>query len=219
MRALPVALLVVLVHAVSIAEASHNHCQHCDSCQNCRKVCRLICGKKEVVKPVYSYDRDYFCIPERSEKCGEAWTCNFLGMKCRRPVYKPTCASVHSKRVLVKKEVVKEVPEYRWVVEDVCCRCGERIDGTQRPATAPKPATALFGGRVEADEVVLETPPGAVAAEIEQVSAEMPAARSPEAAEGEVFYVADESSRPEKAKATAAPEPERRSWLQRLFGK
>lgn len=220
MRTLSIALLVVLAGMVSSTQASQRHCQHCGSQQNCRKVCRLICGKKKDSKPVYSCECEDFCVPGASVQCGETWVCTRLGTKCRKPVYKPVCASVHSKIVLVKKKSEKEVPDYKWVVDEVCCRCGERIDGTQQPAVAPKPATALFGGRIKAEEVVVETPADFDRAEIERVSTETSDAALPVGRDAQLAFATDEVAEPaSKSEPKAEPEAKRRGWLQRLFGK
>lgn len=211
MRTLSIVLLLILAGMAFSAQASERHCQHCGCRQSCRKVCRLICGKKKDSKTVYSCKCEDFCVPGASEKCGDAWVCTRLGTMCRKPVYKPVCAAVHSKVVLVQKPSEKEVPDYKWVVEEVCCRCGQRIEGTQQPAVAPKPATALFGGRIEAQEVSFETPADADGAEFEQISAD--------SANAELAFATDEVGEPAaQSDAKTGPETHRGGWLQRMFG-
>jgi hypothetical protein len=109
-------------------------CDHCGCDCGCRKVCHLKCDVKKVTKIEYSCECEDFCVPGKSQKCGTKCECHckqcLLGCRehcCEKPVYKPTCAEVHTKKKLIKHEVTKEVPTYKWVVETVCddcaCRC------------------------------------------------------------------------------------------------
>ena len=56
------------------------------------------------------------------------------------------CAEVRTRKILIKNEVKKKVPSYKWVVETVCSECGCCRDGAcaadcDEPA-AEAPATA-----------------------------------------------------------------------------
>lgn len=227
MRTLSIALLLALAGMASSAEASHLHCNRCGCHQNCRKVCRLVCGTKKEKKTEYSCECEDFCVPGPSERCGTKCECNRLGIKCCHPVYKPVCAKVRTKRVLVKKEVTKEVPEYKWVVEEVCCKCGEKIEGTQKTAAAPKPLAALFAGPVGGEGALFEAPD-----DIRQVSAEEEAVAEAPAAAGdevEAVFVSDDAGEATAAVETGAETPtveataegatkKRRGLLQWMFG-
>jgi hypothetical protein len=213
MKTFSIALLIAVAASISTAEAGQHLCNHCGCRQNCRKVCRLICGTKKEVKTEYSCECEDFCIPGPSQKCGVKCECNRLGIKCCHAVYKPTCAKVHTKRVLVKKEVSKEVPDYKWVVEEVCCHCGQCIDGTQQPTAGPKAAMALYGAKVEADAALFESPGG-----IQQVSAEEEAIDSYAVGEEEAL-ASDEDEEPQVSETPVAYERKPRGLLQTLFGK
>jgi hypothetical protein len=43
----------------------------------------------------------------------------------------PGCAEVHTRKKLMKKTVAKKLPGYKWVVEDVCSRCDEKLVGAE----------------------------------------------------------------------------------------
>jgi hypothetical protein len=46
---------------------------------------------------------------------------------CREvPVYRPTGAVVHTRKKLVKHDVTKEVPVYKWTVETICDSCAQK---------------------------------------------------------------------------------------------
>lgn len=117
------------------AQAGHLFCDHCGCQQNCRKVCKLVCEKKKETTTEYTSECEDFCIPGPSHKCGVRYEHDECGgHPHRKIIWQPTCAKVHTRKKLVKKEVTKEVPDYKWVVEEYCCICGmlvkmERGDG------------------------------------------------------------------------------------------
>jgi len=122
---------VVLTFAASL---SAECCKHCGCDDGCRKVCHLKCDVKKETKIEYSVECEDFCVPCKSEKVGYECKCHtkhcLLGCKevcCEKPVYEPTGAQIHTKKKLIKHEVTKEVPTYKWVVETLCddcaCRC------------------------------------------------------------------------------------------------
>jgi hypothetical protein len=119
------------------ARAGHLFCHQCGCHQNCRKVCKLVCEKKKETTIEYSSECEEFCIPGPSHKCGVCYERDECGgHPHRKVIWQPTCAKVHTRKKLVKKEVTKEVPDYKWVVEEYCCICGvlvkmERGDGKQ----------------------------------------------------------------------------------------
>lgn len=108
------------------AEAGRFFCHHCGCCQNCRKVCRLKCEKKEETTTEYTCECEDFCLPGPSKKCGVKTECDCTGHH-RKIIWQPQCGHVHTRTKLVKKEVKKEVPDYKWVVEEYCCVCGHWV--------------------------------------------------------------------------------------------
>jgi hypothetical protein len=98
-------------------------CDHCGCQRNCKKICRLVCGKKKETKTVYMCECEDFCVPGHSKKCGVKIECDCDG-RHRTIIWQPTCARVRTRKKLVKDEVSKEVPDYKWVVEEYCCVCG-----------------------------------------------------------------------------------------------
>lgn len=206
MKSLAIALAIALAASASTCEAGHLFCNHCGCKQHCKKVCRLVCGKKKEIKIEYSCECEDFCIPGRSVKCGVKCECNRLGIKCCHAVLKPVCAEVRTKRVLVKKEVEKEVPDYKWVVEEVCCQCGQSIKGGDAPGAGQTPAVVMAPAVVEEDTVDEDA-----GQEIAQVSAEEEIEYLPPVDAEEA--IASDGDEP------AAEKPKRRGLLQALFGK
>ncbi|HEV3024035.1 MAG TPA: hypothetical protein VGX76_16280 [Pirellulales bacterium] len=142
MRSLATAFLVIGLAALgSNTQAAMRHCERCGCRQNCNKVCRLERGTKTEKKTEYSCEHEDFCVPGPSRKCGVTCECDGHGHKRRHVVWQPTCAKVRTRTKLVKKEVSKEVPDYRWVVEEICCGCGCCLGRTEHPA-APSTAGA-----------------------------------------------------------------------------
>lgn len=128
-----VSLIAFSMALALAARAMADCCEHCGCDCGCRKVCHLKCDVKKVTKVEYSCECEDFCVPCRSEKVGYKCECHckecLLGCRehcCEKPVYKPTGAILHTKKKLVKHEVTKEVPTYKWVVETVCDDCAHR---------------------------------------------------------------------------------------------
>lgn len=129
--------LVALI--ASAAQAGH-YCDHCGCQRNCKKLCRLECGKKKETKTEYSAECEDFCVPGPSKKCGVKVECDCNGRPHRKIIWQPTCAKVYTRKTLAKKEVTKEVPDYKWVVEEYCCVCGQmiKVDGQESSAAEKK---------------------------------------------------------------------------------
>lgn len=194
-------LALALAATASAGEASQRYCGHCGCQRHCKKVCRLICGTKKETKTEYECQCEDICIPGRSVKCGEKCECNRLGIKCCHAVLKPVCGKVRTKRVLVKKQVEKEVPDYKWVVEKVCCHCGQKLDDN------------AAGGGAEgksADAPPGQEPQDQSQGEVKQASAEEELLGGRPAEEGEAF-ISD-------APPPAAEMPRRRGLFGALFG-
>lgn len=207
MRILPMVLALALAAMAAMAstsEASLNYCGHCGCQRHCKKVCRLICGKKTQTKTEYECKSEDFCIPGRSIKCGEKCECNRLGIKCCHAVLKPVCAQVRTKRVLVKKQTEKEVPDYKWIVEKVCCHCGEKLSDD-----------VAAGGRSGQEDKSVHAPPSekpqsGSEGDVKQAAAEEVLDDASPAGDYAAFVSDDRSP--------AAEAPQRRGWFQALFG-
>ena len=131
----PVQAAALIALIASAAHAGH-YCDHCGCHRNCKKVCRLECGKKKETKTEYSAECEDFCVPGPSKKCGVKVECDCNGRPHRKILWQPTCAKVYTRKTLAKKEVTKEVPDYKWVVEQYCCVCGQmiKVDGKETAA-------------------------------------------------------------------------------------
>jgi hypothetical protein len=107
-------------------------CCHCGCESSCRKVCRVVCEMKEVTKVTYDCKCEDICIPgpssrERVCNCGHCDAC------CQKSwQWTPSCATVKTRQVPVRKEEKLKKPTYKWVVEYVCDRCAAGAEGAQR---------------------------------------------------------------------------------------
>ncbi|HUY93008.1 MAG TPA: hypothetical protein VMV10_30035 [Pirellulales bacterium] len=225
MRFLQLALAIAVAATASTSEAGLQYCDHCGCQRHCKKVCRLVCGKKKEIKIEYECESEDFCLPGRSVKCGQVCERNRLGIKCCHAVLKPVCAQVRTRNVLVKKQSEKEVPDYNWVVEKVCCHCGQKIkdgeesgdgkDGREgksvgrhvgRPSR-PSMAGGLEGRPTTNARLIHSR------AQYKTVSAEEESEQA--LPEGDYEALASDSD----GETTAVETPKRRGWLQTLFGK
>lgn len=120
------AATALLLACAARAEAGRFFCHHCGCCQNCKKICRLKCEKKKDTKTEYVCECEDFCVPGPSKKCGVKVERDCDGHH-RTILWQPTCARVRTRKKLVKKEVTKEVPDYKWEVEEYCCVCGHWV--------------------------------------------------------------------------------------------
>src|SRR5689334_10926648 len=139
----------------------------CDPCCNdggCGngKHCELKIGKKKIKVTCYGCKCDTICLPCPSQPgckhcenlCGD--NCGSCGCSCECD-HKPNCvarwrdwcpggAVSYDRKVLVKYEAEKEVPDYKWVVVD-CCAPSKDGGAAPTPANqpplppAPKPAS------------------------------------------------------------------------------
>ena len=125
-------------------DAKEHCCNECGCSHGLRKVCRLVCETEEVAETEFSCKCEDFCVPCPSDKCGTHCECDCKshhGVSCKT-IWKPSPhAEVRTRKLLVIKEVKKEVPQYRWVVEYVCdgCGCGDQTAPADAAPEAPLP--------------------------------------------------------------------------------
>jgi hypothetical protein len=122
MKKLAVATLTMLVALVSQAATAHVHdkCSQCGGCEQIRKVCKAVPETKKVKSTVWSCKCEEICIPGRT-----------LTHDCQ-----PTCGRPRNVTKLVKKEVTKEVPGYKWVTTYVCGKCCDAASEVPAPTPA-----------------------------------------------------------------------------------
>ena len=119
---LALALIAVASVPAIAGWGSHNCCQHCGCQCECEKVCRLVCETKVVTEATYDCKCEDFCVPGRSQRCGSDCGCGHCAA-CRQTSWIPVCATVKTRKVLVKKEEKIQKPTYKWVAEYLCPQC------------------------------------------------------------------------------------------------
>ncbi len=108
MKKLAFSLLgIALGFATPLAFAYDLCCSRCGCHEEVRRVCKAVPETKKIKKTVWSCKSEEICIAGRTET-----------HDCV-----PGCGTARTVNKLVKKEVTKEVPGYKWVAEYVCVRC------------------------------------------------------------------------------------------------
>jgi len=152
------ALLVIASYVGSTAAWACDGCCQCGNNCGVRKVCRLVCEKKKIETVCYGCECEDYCLPNKACRgClnSEAVCTGDCDKDCcaQGPLcclewfdWSPTCAKMFHRKKLTKYIVVKEVPSYKWKVEEVCnnccpdCGCDAGADGVQveRPKDLPE---------------------------------------------------------------------------------
>jgi hypothetical protein len=122
-------------------------CQLCGT-PSCSKVCRLVCEEKKVSVTCWGVEEEEFCVPGRGVQvcthCEEVCDCQTEpGEVQSRPKlwswreWQP-CGDpeIRTKRKLMRKTVVKKVPTYKWVLQDLCAECRNAPPADLPPAPA-----------------------------------------------------------------------------------
>ncbi|HTN74277.1 MAG TPA: hypothetical protein VL096_03490 [Pirellulaceae bacterium] len=152
LSAVAIAVVGLMGSALAGGGGDNCCCQHCGCQDNLNKTCRLVCEEKEIKETKYSCKCEDFCIPGPSTRCGKECEsdCNSWFGHTSKWIWEPSaCAKVQTRKVLVKEEVKKKVPAYKWVVEYKCGGCGNC--GTIEKAVDAKTAATLApsaGGRL-----------------------------------------------------------------------
>lgn len=155
---LATALLLCLA---SLVYANEFRCAHCGHGGECCKVCRLVCEDKKVEVICWGVKCEEFCVPCHGKRCDEhcEMVCDECDSDPETPYSKPkrfiwydwlpTKATMHTRHKLMKKTITKNVPTYKWVVEDLCphcsanCPCASIEPGTELPPVPPVPGASL----------------------------------------------------------------------------
>jgi hypothetical protein len=162
-RTIMVLTVSMLLNLVSWAYASHCFCHHCGCSVSCNKICRLVCEDKKVEVVCWGAVCEDFCLPCHGKRGCEHCevVCDECSNDAHAPVTRPkrfiwtdwlpTKATMHTRTKLMKKTVVKTVPTYKWVVEELCPHCQERCQyasvtpEVELPTVPVKDAVVLYG--------------------------------------------------------------------------
>jgi hypothetical protein len=123
-----------------MAVAGDFPCAHCGCGGPCRKVCRLVSEEKTVSIPCWGCKCEDVCLPGPSKPgcehcelvCGTCEECGGSAVRSKPQPFVwndwiPGSAKVHTKKKLMKKNVTKKVPSYKWIVEDLCEKCADKV--------------------------------------------------------------------------------------------
>lgn len=129
-------LSLVITLATSRMADAGDCCQHCGREAECRSVCRCINVEKKVEIACWGCKEEDFCVPGPSEMgckhCEDVCdpkTCDCEKKGCcghRRFIWweaSPCTARTFTRKKLQKKIVVRKIPSYKWVTEQLCEEC------------------------------------------------------------------------------------------------
>jgi hypothetical protein len=150
-RLIYVALLSITYPAAQAWAADSHCCEHCGCQANCCKICRCVPEIKKVTKTEYDCECEDFCVPGKSH---HEVVCDECGK--RKHEYTPTCATMRTRKKLVKHETVTKKVTYKWVVENLCPACAARQSAEPGATeTAQQPGEPQL---LEARQVNYQTP-------------------------------------------------------------
>src|SRR6185295_6364996 len=163
-------LSLLIVPALSSADDGCRDCccAGCGCHAHCQKICRVVCEMKDVKVVCYCCKQTDVCLPCHSEICGEVCEPNtcclarpadcgcpqcqsdhggcldcLRGHDCvtHRKIWQPGCScDIRSVNKLMKYEVTKKVPTYKWVVEYRCDDCCRQLPPAPPTAVPPGPS-------------------------------------------------------------------------------
>ncbi len=125
----------LLLCVASMVYGHEGFCFHCGRSGTCQKICRLVCEDKNVEVICWGYQCEDFCVPCPSKRgCAH---CDMVCEECSPNAdgvhskskrflwfdWIPTKAKMYTRTKLMKKTTSKQVPTYKWVVEDLCAHC------------------------------------------------------------------------------------------------
>ena len=186
----PLGTMMILALAglgIPTAQAGGLCCDRCGCESGLRKICRKVCETKKVAVPCWSSKCEDVCLPRcpdvgplrhmlagcggcgkctrcAGQSCGPA-ACGGCGT-CQKCTCGPesSCADIITRKKLLFREVEKEVPVAKWVVETVCDACGcvgpaaEGAPGLEETPEEAAPESPATEG-AEPSEAEGETPP------------------------------------------------------------
>ena len=162
MTSRPCLMLLLTVYALShllVAPANANGpCTHCGQRASCNKVCRLKHEEKKVEVVCWGLKCEDVCVNGCSTRCAKH--CEILCEDCDDvDPYKESstgrkkfvwsewipkgCPKLYTKNKLMKRTIIKKIPSYKWVVEDLCAQCEAETKNAEvvPGATIPPPPT------------------------------------------------------------------------------
>lgn len=120
-------------------------CDRCGASACClKKVCKPVPVEKELKEVCFDCKCEDFCVPGRSILCDTIYHDDACGCWVEN-VWKPTCAEVRTRKVIVKKEVVRKSQSFQWEMQTLCqaCEClPPAAKGTPPSGKAPSGAPA-----------------------------------------------------------------------------
>lgn len=154
-------LLAVLLAANITPQVRAEGCRRCGCEAFCQKVCHLVREERKIEVTCWGCEVEHFCIPgpskpgcQHREVVCDVGACD-AGSLIAQPrkfvwtEWLPGCATVHTRKKLMKRIVTKTIPSYKWVVEDVCRDCQSSLVQVKLEADAVVPPPPRVDGTVK----------------------------------------------------------------------
>jgi len=153
--------LILLTMTIVVSDAPRadagGHCALCGCNAECNKACRVVYEEKKVEVVCWGSKCEEFCVPGCSKRgckhcemvcdfCDETQDSDAPSSSPKKFTWRdwvPGCARVYTKNKLMKKTIVKKVPAYKWVVEDLCSQCEAQSKSAQIPPGVQMPPQQL----------------------------------------------------------------------------
>lgn len=142
--------------AVPLAFAGDCCCAHCGRAVACDKVCRIVPEERKINVVCWGGKCEDFCLPGKScrgeehceEACDPCAPANSDICVSSKPFswfeWCPGCSNhIYTRKKLMRKTEVKKVPGYKWVVEEVCADCQNKIVPVEPPPGVKLPPAPL----------------------------------------------------------------------------
>ena len=176
-------LAMAIIGMVSQNANAGDCCCHCGENCGVRKVCRLKDSTRKIEKLCFGCQCEDYCISGKAcrgclhcennceQNCECQQQCDDCCKECKEKKpwcclkwfdFKPLCAEVRTKKKLIMYKATKEVPSWKWEVEEVCasccpqCNCAALGDGME--VEAP---TAQQIQQAEESDAPIPAPPTA----------------------------------------------------------
>jgi hypothetical protein len=177
---LSIGFVIALASNLTAIVHAGDHCAHCGG-NGCEQVCRLVREDKKVNITCWGWKCEDFCAPGKS--CRDGRNCEEVCADCDEIIctapktfvwynWTPGCAEhTYTKKKLMKKTIVKTIPSYKWVVEDLCPHCQGKCQCAQIELGAKIPDPPQVAARLMHGQIVEKSPLNKREPEITPISA------------------------------------------------
>jgi len=127
------AIVALALTAAAVYGGPLQTCPDCGCPQPARRVCRVVPDVQPVTTYEYFSRSETFCVPGRSHclavepspACDPTTDCGKAAKPHCEKVWVPSAGPVYCRTKLCRRPVTVQKLGYKYIVEDVCCGCGQ----------------------------------------------------------------------------------------------